>query len=91
MGEYRWVEIVAVDMQEGECASWYRIGQRYFAKPYRHNPDGFLEIKGWNGKVNSFAGDGSDKDNTNHQFWIVRRHVKEIIIPSIEEHLFVIE
>ena len=86
-GEYKWVEII--DAYTTEPESWYKIGEKYEVKPYRHNPTTFYEVRGWNGIIDCV--NGGTGDNTNHRFWIYIKHTKEIEPPVIDDKLFVIE
>jgi hypothetical protein len=42
---------------------WYKIGEIYEVEPYRHNPERYWEVKGWNGDSMYFP-----------KFWIMKKH-----------------
>jgi len=83
MSDYKWIEIITITIVTGRDHPWYRVGQRFEVVPYRYNPKDYFEVRGWNG----IAGEG----NLGHKFWIAKEHAKFIIIPPLDDDLFVIK
>jgi hypothetical protein len=70
------MKVIITNTQKDDYCNytWYNKGEVYNVNPYRHNPDIYWEIEGWDGNTSNF--------------WIMKIHTKVINDYNLPEELF---